>query len=44
MPMEATALIGTLGGIGEIAKQVFNNNEDAKNTSRTSTGSVPSSE
>ncbi len=44
MPMEATALIGTLGGIGEIAKQVFNNNEDAKNSSRTSTGSVPSSE
>ncbi len=44
MPMEATALIGTLGGIGEIAKQVLNNNEDAKNSSRTSTGSVPSSE
>lgn len=23
MPMEASALIGTLGGIGEIAKEVF---------------------
>ena len=28
MPMEATALIGSLGGIGEIAKEVFGNGEN----------------
>ena len=25
MPLEASSLIGTLGGIGEIAKEVFRN-------------------
>ncbi|MBB2905661.1 regulator of protease activity HflC (stomatin/prohibitin superfamily) [Rhizobium sp. RAS22] len=29
MPMEASALIGSLGGIGTIAKEVFGNNGDA---------------
>jgi regulator of protease activity HflC (stomatin/prohibitin superfamily) len=28
MPMEATSLIGSLAGIGEIAKEVFSNKED----------------
>ncbi|WP_206378394.1 SPFH domain-containing protein [Sneathiella limimaris] len=42
MPMEATALIGTLGGISEIAKQVFN--DDGSGKPRISTGSVPSSD
>jgi len=42
MPMEATSLIGTLGGIGQIAKEVFGTDDSSK--SRTSTGSVPTSE
>ncbi|OUR78561.1 paraslipin [Alphaproteobacteria bacterium 46_93_T64] len=42
MPMEATSLIGTLGGIGQIAKEVFGTDDASK--SRTSTGSVPTSE
>lgn len=42
MPMEASALIGSLGGIGQIAKEVFDGNGSSK--SRNSTGSVPSSE
>ncbi|WP_037493721.1 SPFH domain-containing protein [Sneathiella glossodoripedis] len=43
MPMEATSLIGTLGGIGEIAKEVFNK-EGESNRTRISTGTVPTSE
>lgn len=44
MPMEATSLIGSLGGIGAIAKEVFG--ESGSGTKRTSisTGSVPTSE
>lgn len=42
MPMEATALIGTLGGIGEIAKEVFRDQADKR--SQVTTGSVPTSE
>ncbi|MEH6474322.1 MAG: SPFH domain-containing protein [Sneathiella sp.] len=42
MPMEATALIGTLGGIGQIAKEVFGNGSSSRAPS--STGSVPTSE
>ncbi|MBL4666234.1 MAG: SPFH/Band 7/PHB domain protein [Sneathiella sp.] len=42
MPMEATALIGSLGGIGQIAKEVFGN--DGPSKPRTSTGTVPTSE
>jgi len=42
MPMEATALVGTLGGIGQIAKEVFG--EAGSAPSRISTGSVPTSE
>ena len=38
MPMEATALVGSLGGIGEIARDLFENG-DAK--PRTSGGRVP---
>lgn len=32
MPLEATSLIGTLGGIGEIAKEVFGDGGDGKST------------
>lgn len=42
LPMEATALVGTLGGIGEIAKEVFR--DQAEKRSQASTGSVPTSE
>ena len=28
MPLEASSLIGTLGGIGELAKATFNKNAD----------------
>lgn len=31
MPLEASSLIGTLGGIGAIAKEVFGNNPDGNN-------------
>ncbi len=42
MPMEATALIGSLGGIGEIAKEVFGENNDAKKvTPRAAKRTVP---
>ncbi len=40
MPMEATALIGSLGGIGEIAKEVFGENTDKPKPRRNR--SVPS--
>ncbi len=39
MPMEASSLIGTLGGIGAIAKEVFGKERDADTASRG--GSVP---
>ncbi|MFB9355904.1 SPFH domain-containing protein [Sneathiella chinensis] len=44
MPMEASALIGSLGGIGSIAKEVFGNNNTGGSSGTRSTGSVPSSE
>ncbi len=45
MPMEASSLIGSLGGIGSIAKEVFGNgNGSADVGKRRSTGSVPTSE
>lgn len=47
MPMEASSLIGSLGGIGSIAKEVFGDKGDGGNTVRNrpnSTGSVPSVE
>ncbi|MBL4740221.1 MAG: SPFH/Band 7/PHB domain protein [Sneathiella sp.] len=43
MPMEASALIGSLGGIGAIAKEVFGENSNSRR-STVSTGSVPTSE
>jgi len=43
MPMEATSLIGSLGGIGAIAKEVFGEDNNSRSSSR-STGSVPTSE
>ena len=39
MPMEASSLIGTLGGIGAIAKEVFG--KDGDNEARNRSGSVP---
>jgi len=47
MPMEASALVGSLGGIGQIAKEVFG--DAGEGTSRTrvvrsGTGSVPESD
>ncbi len=42
MPMEASALVGSLGGIGAIAKEVFGDGGN-KSASR-STGSVPTSD
>jgi len=42
MPMEASALVGSLGGIGQIAKEVFGN--EGSNRTRASTGTVPTSE
>ncbi|MCF8468129.1 MAG: SPFH/Band 7/PHB domain protein [Sneathiella sp.] len=44
MPMEASALIGSLGGIGAIAKEVFGNGEDNSTRPRPLRGSVPESE
>ncbi|WP_169543066.1 SPFH domain-containing protein [Sneathiella aquimaris] len=44
MPMEANALVGTLGGIGTIAKEIFGNGNGNGNTKNVSTGSVPKSE
>ncbi|MEH6401884.1 MAG: SPFH domain-containing protein [Sneathiella sp.] len=43
MPMEASALIGSLGGISAIAKEVFGENGGSGRSSK-STGSVPTSE
>lgn len=42
MPMEASALIGTLGGIGAIAKEVFG--KDGENDQPRRSGSVPNVE
>ncbi|WP_339714511.1 hypothetical protein, partial [uncultured Sneathiella sp.] len=42
LPMEASALIGSLGGIGAIAKEVFGKDNDG--ASRRSSGSVPTVE
>lgn len=47
MPMEASSLIGSLGGIGSIAKEVFGDKGNGGNAVRNrpnSTGSVPSVE
>ncbi|MEP4191414.1 MAG: SPFH/Band 7/PHB domain protein, partial [Sneathiella sp.] len=44
MPMEASSLIGSLGGIGSIAKEVFGEDGDRRNGPRISTGSVPTSD
>lgn len=45
MPMEASALIGSLGGIGSIAKEVFGSADSTSNSSGPSSrGSVPNSE
>lgn len=45
MPMEASALIGSLGGIGAIAKEVFGENGSGNSAKAArSTGSVPKSE
>ena len=41
MPMEATALISSLGGIGEIAKEVFGGDSDGATTPRSSSSTVP---
>ncbi len=44
MPMEATALIGSLGGIGEIAKEIFGTDDgDKKKPSSSRQRSVPRS-
>lgn len=40
MPMEASSLVGTLGGIGELAKSVFGD-DDPNGPGFVSTGSVP---
>jgi len=42
LPMEATALIGSLGGIAEISKEIFGGNGDGK--SKKSTPSIPRSQ
>jgi regulator of protease activity HflC (stomatin/prohibitin superfamily) len=45
MPMEASALVGSLGGIGQIAKEVFgDDNGNSRTRVSRSTGSVPTSE
>jgi len=41
MPMEATALVSSLGGIGEIAKEVFGDGGDAKKPTSRAKRSVP---
>ncbi len=41
MPMEATSLIGSLAGIGEIAKDVFGDDSDAKKAPARAKRSVP---
>jgi regulator of protease activity HflC (stomatin/prohibitin superfamily) len=43
MPMESSALVGSLGGIGSIAKEVFGG-DDTSGNSRPRRSSVPSSE
>ena len=37
MPMEATALIGSLGGIGEIAKEIFGDDDNGGGVKKKST-------
>ncbi|MEM8750344.1 MAG: SPFH domain-containing protein [Pseudomonadota bacterium] len=46
MPMEATSLIGSLGGIGEIAKEVFNKggNDAPQTPTKRRTRTVPSTD
>ncbi|MBE7638085.1 SPFH/Band 7/PHB domain protein [Sneathiella sp. P13V-1] len=47
MPMEASALVGSLGGIGQIAKEVFGNGGEGTSRTRVvrpNTGSVPESD
>lgn len=44
MPMEASSLIGSLGGIGAIAKEVFGDKDSSGTRSVRASGSVPSSE
>ncbi len=47
MPMEASALVGSLGGIGQIAKEVFGNGGEGTSRTRvvrSNTGSVPESD
>lgn len=45
MPMEASALVGSLGGIGAIAQEVFGTSSgNSKSGNRSTTGSVPNSE
>ena len=45
MPMEASALIGSLAGIGAIAQEVFGTSDgNSKPGNRSTTGSVPNSE
>ncbi len=43
MPLEATSILGSLGGIGEIAKEAFGGSSN-KSSSKKSTPSVPSSD
>ena len=42
MPMEASSLIGSLGGIGALARDVFGADGDATRTNGAANGSVPS--
>jgi hypothetical protein len=44
MPLEASALIGSLGGIGAIAKEVFGSDDDpapARRTQRSAAATPP---
>jgi regulator of protease activity HflC (stomatin/prohibitin superfamily) len=41
MPIEASSLIGSLGGIGAIAREVFGNNAEQTPSRRTSSGRPP---
>ena len=41
MPIEASSLIGSLGGIGAIAREVFGNNTEQTPSRRTSSGRPP---
>ena len=42
MPMEASALIGSLGGIGSIAKEVFGDGENGQDAAQRRGRTVPS--